>query len=88
MGKAVDYDSFGVDDRPDRLSNVPDEALEALLEEEREKPAENVGRGMEAQYRLGNRARRQERQWLGTTTALSSAAYSQNDDMLNQLKRN
>ena len=38
MGKAIDYDSFGVDDRPDRLSNVPDEALEALLEEERENP--------------------------------------------------
>ena len=34
MGKAIDYDTFGVDDRPDRLSNVPDEALEALLEEE------------------------------------------------------
>ena len=38
MGKAIDYDSFGVDDRPDRLSNVPGEALEALLEDERENP--------------------------------------------------
>lgn len=36
MNKAIDYDSFGVDDRPNRLSNVPDKVLEALLEEERE----------------------------------------------------
>ena len=34
MGKAIDYDSFGV--RPDRLSDVPDKALEALLEDERQ----------------------------------------------------
>lgn len=38
MNKAIDYDSFGVDDRPNRLSNVPDKVLEALLEEERENP--------------------------------------------------
>lgn len=29
---------LGVDDRPNRLSGVPDEVLEALLEEERKNP--------------------------------------------------
>ena len=40
MGKAIDYDSFGVDDRPVsvKLAGISDEALEALLEEERENP--------------------------------------------------
>lgn len=40
MGKAIDYDSFGVDDRPVsvKLASISDEALEALLEEERENP--------------------------------------------------
>lgn len=38
MGKALDYDSFGVDDRPDRLSNVSDEVLAAIDEEERKNP--------------------------------------------------
>ena len=38
MGKAIYYDSFGVDDRPDRLSDVPEEAVEALLEDERQNP--------------------------------------------------
>ena len=35
MGKALDYGSFGVDDRSDRLSNVSDEVLAAIDEEER-----------------------------------------------------
>ena len=38
MGKALDYDSFGVDDRLDRLSNVLDEVLAAIDEEERKNP--------------------------------------------------
>ena len=38
MGKALDYGSFGVDDRPDRLSNVSDEVLAAIEEEERKNP--------------------------------------------------
>ena len=38
MGKALDYDSFGVDDRLDRLSNVSDEVLAAIDEEERKNP--------------------------------------------------
>lgn len=38
MGKALDYGSFGVDDRPDRLSRVPDEVLAAIEEEERKNP--------------------------------------------------
>lgn len=38
MGKALDYGSFGVDDRPDRLSNVSDEVLAAIDEEERKNP--------------------------------------------------
>lgn len=38
MGKPVDYDSFGVDDRPNRLSGVPAEVLEALIQDEQEKP--------------------------------------------------
>lgn len=38
MGKTIDYGSFGTDDRADRLSGVPNEALEALLEDERKNP--------------------------------------------------
>ena len=38
MGKALDYGSFGVGDRPDRLSRVPDEVLAAIDEEERKNP--------------------------------------------------
>ena len=38
MGKAIDYGSFGADARPDRLSNGPDDVLEALLEDERKNP--------------------------------------------------
>ena len=38
MGRVLDYSSFGVDDRPDRLSNVPDEVLAAIDEEERRNP--------------------------------------------------
>ena len=38
MGKALDYGSFGVDDRPDRLSNVSDKVLAAIEEEERKNP--------------------------------------------------
>lgn len=38
MGKALDYGSFGVDDRPDRLSNVSGEVLAAIDEEERKNP--------------------------------------------------
>ena len=35
MEKTLDYGSFGVDDRLDRLSNIPDEVLAAIDEEER-----------------------------------------------------
>ena len=35
MGKALDYGSFGVDDRPDRLPNVSDEVLAAIDGEDR-----------------------------------------------------
>ncbi|MEE0247041.1 hypothetical protein [Ellagibacter isourolithinifaciens] len=38
MGKALDYGSFGVDDRLDRLSIVSDEVLVAIDEEERRDP--------------------------------------------------
>ena len=38
MGKALDYGSFGVDDRLDRLSIVSDEVLAAIDEEERRDP--------------------------------------------------
>ena len=38
MGKALDYGSYGVDDRPDRLSNVSGEVLAAIDEEERKNP--------------------------------------------------
>lgn len=38
MEKTLDYSSFGVDDRPDRLSSVPDEVLAAIDEEERRNP--------------------------------------------------
>lgn len=40
MGKAIDYSSFGVDDRPVsvKLADISDEALETLLEDERENP--------------------------------------------------
>lgn len=40
MGKAIDYSSFGVDDRPVsvKLAGISDEALEALLKDERENP--------------------------------------------------
>lgn len=38
MEKTLDYGSFGVDDRPDRLSNIPDEVLAAIDEEERRNP--------------------------------------------------
>lgn len=40
MGKAIDYSSFGVDDRPVsvKLADISDEALEALLEDDRENP--------------------------------------------------
>ena len=50
MGKALDYGSFGVDDRPDRLSSVSDEVLAAIDEEERKKPARDVERSMGAQH--------------------------------------
>lgn len=35
MEKTLDYGSFGVDDRPDRLSDIPDEVFAAIDEEER-----------------------------------------------------
>ncbi len=38
MEKTLDYGSFGVDDRPNRLSNVSDEVLTAIDEEERKNP--------------------------------------------------
>ena len=38
MGKALDYGSFGVDDRLDRLSIVSDEVLAAIDKEERRNP--------------------------------------------------
>lgn len=38
MEKTLDYGSFGVDDRPDRLSDIPDEVLAAIDEEERRNP--------------------------------------------------
>lgn len=38
MEKTLDYGSFGVDDRPNRLSNVSDEVLAAIDEEERKNP--------------------------------------------------
>lgn len=38
MGKTLDYGSFGVDDRPDRLSDIPDEVLAAIDEEEHRNP--------------------------------------------------
>ena len=38
MGKALDYGSFGVDDRPNCLSNVSDEVLAAIDKEERRDP--------------------------------------------------
>ena len=38
MEKTLGYGSFGVDDRPDRLSDIPDEVLAAIDEEERRNP--------------------------------------------------
>lgn len=37
-GKTPGHGSFGVDDRPDRLSGIPDEVLAAIDEEERGNP--------------------------------------------------
>ena len=38
MEKTLDYGSFGVDDGPNCLSNIPDEVLAAIDEEERRNP--------------------------------------------------
>ena len=57
-GKTPGHGSFGVDDGPNCLSNIPDEVLAAIEDEDR-KSSRNAGRGMGAQYRLGNRERRE-----------------------------
>ena len=59
MEKTLDYGSFGVDDRPDRLSDIPDEVLAAIDEEERRNPPTTWKVSVGEQHRLGNRERRE-----------------------------